>query len=72
MAYVANTQNVHLGLFGRVTDMFRAASERMAQYRTFRTTVNELEALDARELADLGLHRSMIVSIAREAAYGEQ
>ncbi|MDV7145742.1 DUF1127 domain-containing protein [Tropicimonas sp. TH_r6] len=43
---------------------------RMEQYRTYRRTVRELSGLSDRALADLGLSRAMIKSLAREAAYG--
>lgn len=41
-----------------------------ANWRTYRRTVIELNQLTNRELADLGINRSMIRSIAIEAAYG--
>lgn len=56
-------------------DRFSAAAEtasaKFAQYRTFRRTKSELNALTDRELSDLGISRSMITSIAMEAAYGK-
>ncbi|MEX0351513.1 MAG: DUF1127 domain-containing protein [Paracoccaceae bacterium] len=42
---------------------------RFEQYRVYRRTLGELSALSERELADLGMHRSMIRRIAMEAAY---
>lgn len=39
-----------------------------ARHRLISRTSNELRALSDRELADLGIHRSMIGQIAREAA----
>ncbi|WP_372573744.1 DUF1127 domain-containing protein [Ruegeria jejuensis] len=42
---------------------------RFEQYRVYRRTLSELSALSDRELADLGMHRGMIRSIAMEAAY---
>ena len=47
---------------------FFKGDERRAVYRQ---TVRELEALSARDLADLGIHRSMIETVAHEAAYGK-
>ncbi|PRY25986.1 uncharacterized protein DUF1127 [Aliiruegeria haliotis] len=40
------------------------------QYKVYRTTVTELSQLSDRALADLGVSRSMIRSLARDAAYG--
>lgn len=42
---------------------------RFQQYRVYRNTLNELRTLSDRELADLGLHRSMLRRIAYQAAY---
>jgi uncharacterized protein YjiS (DUF1127 family) len=39
--------------------------------RVYVQTVTELNALSDRDLADLGLHRLMISSVAKEAAYGK-
>ena len=44
-------------------------STRYAQYRTYRQTLEELERLSERELADLGIHRAQLRSIAYKAAY---
>lgn len=51
---------------------FRAdLTEKVAKRKTYRTTLNELRDLSDRDLADLGLSRSMIKGIALEAAYGK-
>ncbi len=42
---------------------------KFARYRLYRETLNELSALSNRELADLGLSRSMIRRLAYQAAY---
>ena len=42
-----------------------------AKWRVYRNTIAELAALSNRDLADLGLSRSMISSVAHEAAYGQ-
>lgn len=47
---------------------FQEARKRRAD---FRKTVNELQSLSNRELADLGLARSAIRGIAYEHAYGK-
>jgi uncharacterized protein YjiS (DUF1127 family) len=42
----------------------------LADYRLYRSTVAELSQLTDRDLADLGIHRSMVNEIARQAVYG--
>ena len=42
----------------------------IAQYRSYRQTLTELDALSNRELADLGLTRALIRDAARTSAYG--
>ena len=71
MAYVANTrsQAFHITDWAKVA--FENISERYAKYALFRKTLRELDALSTRELADLGLHRSMLKSVAYEAAHNE-
>lgn len=39
------------------------------RYWRYRRTLNELAALSARDLADLGLHRSMLRRVAYQATY---
>ncbi|HRO10291.1 DUF1127 domain-containing protein [Amaricoccus sp.] len=41
----------------------------LADYRLYRRTLDELEALSDRELADLGLSRLQIRDIAHESVY---
>ncbi len=53
-----------------VRNPFEAIKLRYDTYRVYRTTVKELSSLSDRGLADLGLSRSMIRSVARAAAYG--
>ncbi len=42
----------------------------IADYRLYLATLNELQQLNDRDLADLGIHRAMIREIARESVYG--
>ena len=53
----------------RVANIFSGLRARRAQYATYRTTMRELESLSDRELADLGIARATIRSIAYQAAY---
>jgi uncharacterized protein YjiS (DUF1127 family) len=41
---------------------------RLDEYQRYRQTLRELESLTDRELEDIGIHRSQIREIAREAA----
>ena len=45
---------------------------KVARYRLYRETMNELSALSNSDLADLGLNRSMIKRLAYQAAYENQ
>ncbi|OIQ42605.1 MAG: hypothetical protein BM560_00005 [Roseobacter sp. MedPE-SWde] len=51
------------------TAWFDELSTKFARYRLYRETYNELSELSGRELADLGLNRSMIKRLAYQAAY---
>ncbi len=71
MAYMTSTGGAaRTAPISRLSGLFTAFGARMEQYRTYRRTVNELTSLSDRELADLGINRSMIGSIATDAAYG--
>ena len=52
-----------------IAHWFEAAAEAHAKRRVYRTTLRELQALNGRELADLGLHASELKRVAYEAAY---
>ncbi|SLN26308.1 hypothetical protein PSA7680_01148 [Pseudoruegeria aquimaris] len=69
MAIASNITTTNAGAFDRIQAAFRALSERVAQYKVYRATINELQELSNRELADLGISRSMIKRLAYEAAY---
>lgn len=55
---------------GASTGFFADLGARYARYRTYRTTVAELDQLSDRELRDLGISKANIRSIAYQAAYG--
>ncbi|WP_377512931.1 DUF1127 domain-containing protein [Octadecabacter sp. R77987] len=56
--------------FSRFANLRETLATRFANYRTYRATLNELSDLSDRELADLGLARANIKSVAYQAAYG--
>lgn len=68
MAYTHHTDRIHGGDSALLGGLWANLSARLAQYRTYRRTLNELAALSDRDLADVGLHRSMIHDVARDAA----
>ena len=53
----------------RVADLVGDITLRVQRYKTYRRTLEELEMLSDRELADLGISRSMLRAIAYKAAY---
>jgi len=71
MALVNEVNSIESGLFRRLSNAVANYREMRQRNRVFRQTRRELNALTERELADLGIARSMITRIAREAAYGK-
>ena len=49
-----------------------ALAARWSRYSAYRATLSELSALSTKELADIGLNRSQIRSVAFEHAYGPE
>ena len=71
MSNVNVIRHADAGLFGRFNAFladYRAARKRYAVYRE---TLGELNALSDRDLADMGMHRSMLEDVAKAAAYGK-
>ena len=68
MAYVTTTSAVRSPRSGNT--LFGKAKDAFARYRLYSRTMAELGQLSDRELADLGLTRGAIASVAHEAAYG--
>ena len=68
MAYV-NSRSSTVSIADRFAALFKAGKENAERRRVYNQTVNELNALSDRDLADLGMSRGNIVAIAREAAY---
>jgi uncharacterized protein YjiS (DUF1127 family) len=71
MAYVNSTRTVSSALADRMGDLLNSARHALHRRRVYTTTLNELNSLSDRDLSDLGLHRSTIAAVAREAAYGK-
>lgn len=71
MAFASTASTVNAGLFDRAAAAVTALRTRVENYRVYRTTFNELNALSNRDLTDLALSRSMLKSISLEAAYGK-
>ncbi|EPX81223.1 DUF1127 domain-containing protein [Litoreibacter arenae] len=68
MAYTTSIRTAPT-LIERLVAFKNDLAERHAKYRVYRTTLNELQTLSDRELADLGLSPSNVKSVAYEAAY---
>jgi uncharacterized protein YjiS (DUF1127 family) len=71
MAYMNSTRAVQTSAADRITGLFAGFSAALQRRRVYAQTISELRSLSDRELADLGIVRSMIASIAQEAAYGK-
>lgn len=65
----AHSLPVAEGLLSRIAQMLHMTREERARRALYRRTVRELSALSNRDLADLGISRSAIRSLAHEAAY---
>ncbi len=68
MAFAQDIRTFEAGLARRIVSTFKAVAARYAQYRLEARTYKALAALSDRELDDLGLNRSVLRSVAREAA----
>ena len=56
----------------RMKTAMKVVKQQLMTHRAYRETYNELAQMSDRELRDIGLNRSMIHSVAYEAAYGSQ
>jgi uncharacterized protein YjiS (DUF1127 family) len=68
MAFMTETRSAAGSLAERFGRVRAAIADRYASYALYRRTFAELQALDDRDLADLGLARADIMAIARETA----
>ncbi|NPD15153.1 DUF1127 domain-containing protein [Xinfangfangia sp. D13-10-4-6] len=70
MAYV-NTSRAAIARPSLIGDVVEAIRNAVARRKLYLRTLEELRALSDRDLSDLGMSRSMINEVAREAAYGK-
>lgn len=63
------TYRAEVGL-GPVSGFWARLGKALADFRLYRTTLDELNALSDRELADLGLSRLAIREVAYQSVYG--
>jgi uncharacterized protein YjiS (DUF1127 family) len=71
MAYVNSSRTLNISFADRMGSIAKSVKLALNRRRLFNQTVRELNALSDRELADLGIHGSMIKDIAKQAAYGK-
>ena len=69
MAYV-NT-SIQSSVLSRISAATSGITAALRKRQVYLTTMRELNGLSDRDLSDLGIHRSMLTGIAREAAYGK-
>ena len=71
MAYANATRTGEWGILASVNGLVARIGDARRRYSVYRQTITELKALNDRDLADLGIARSSINTIATEAAYGK-
>lgn len=71
MAYAAHASFAQPSRARRSPGLISALKTAFAQRRLYSRTIEELQGLTDRELADLGLSRLSIAQVAHEAAYGK-
>ena len=71
MAYLTQTLPAFPSLSDRFAALRAQIDDMIARRKLYNSTFDELDSLTDRELADVGISRSVIAVIAREAAYGK-
>jgi uncharacterized protein YjiS (DUF1127 family) len=71
MTYVNSTRAARKSVFDRFSGLNETLATWLRQRRIYARTVAELDGLNDRDLADLGISRLSIPKIAHEAAYGK-
>jgi uncharacterized protein YjiS (DUF1127 family) len=69
MAFIQTQTTNQNSIFDRPQHLLLALVSRYKKYKLFKRTVSELRELSGRELSDLGISRSTIVTVALEAVY---
>lgn len=67
MAFITENRTATVSIADRFSAFASNIAEAYAQRKLYNETYRELNALSNRDLADLGIHRSMIKSIALDA-----
>ncbi len=70
MAYVNSSRQATVSFGDRIVALVKVVGQSMQRRRVYLQTLHELTNLSDRDLSDLGLARSNIASVARDAAYG--
>ncbi|WP_321170045.1 DUF1127 domain-containing protein [Pseudodonghicola flavimaris] len=68
MAALTHSENRDASLLGRMNAWAADVRLRVERFRVFRQTLSEMGALNNKELADLGLHRSELRRVAYQAS----
>lgn len=68
MAFASDNRASTFALGDRFSALIAAFSDARAKRKVYNETMRELNALTNKELADIGLNRSMIKSVALDAA----
>lgn len=71
MAYVSSNRTATTSVGNRLAEMMKQVSEAYTAWRQYRHTLNELQDLSVREMADLGLNPANLRQAAFEAVYGK-
>lgn len=71
MTYATQTSAPGLSLVQRIAEFAASVTDRLARNRVYHATVAEFASLSDRALADLGVGRGDIRSMASQAAFGK-
>ncbi len=69
MSGLAIPHSRYVAVFGWFADAWKFAAEQYGKWQVYRVTLQELDALNDRELSDVGISRFQIKEVAYEHAY---